>query len=548
MSAVLRSSLPLAAALLMAGCASLAPPLPPAQAVIPAAAPVPDLPPGPEYFAIADLEHLVTPVTPCNDQHEPHLYVEWDLWQRIRGGFGMSAEGHERVQAELRWYADNQPYLDRVADRAEPYLHYIVEEIERRGLPSEIALLPIVESAFQPFAYSAGRAAGIWQFIPSTGRLFDLDQNWWYDGRRDIVASTNAALDYLQKLNGYFDGDWLLALAGYNAGAGNVMRAVRRNEKRGLATDFWSLDLPRETRSYVPRLLALRRLVARPDEHGIELRPIDDTEYFQTVELDSQIDLAMAAELAGIPIDELYRLNPGYNRWATAPEGPHRLVLPIENAERFAAELALVPRDELVSWRRHRIRPGETLGQIAARYRTTVRVLQQVNGVRGHVIRAGDHLLIPVASQPKAAYALSAEQRLKRLQETPRGEHKIVHEVAAGDTLWDLSRRYGVSVHRLAKWNGLAPRDTLFPGQSLVIWQRAGARKAAYPVQSPREGRIQRVEYTVRRGDSLARIAARFRVQVSDLQRWNGLDPKKYLQPGQRITLFVDVTRQSGNV
>ncbi len=507
--------------------------------------------PDPDALAIADLEVLVAPSGVCSSEVSQHLSegIEWNLWDRVRGGFMLPRQSHARINVELQWYTKNQEYLDRVTERAEPYLHYIVSELERRDMPSELALLPIVESAFQPFAYSAGRAAGIWQFIPSTGRVFDLDQNWWYDGRRDIIASTNAALDYLQKLSGYFDGDWLLALAAYNSGAGTVLRAVRRNKARGKPTDFWSLDLPKETRTYVPRLLALRDLVADPDALGVALQPIPDQRYFRMVELDSQIDLAMAADLAGLPIDEIYRLNPGFNRWATAPQGPHRLVLPLGAADRFEEELAQVPKEERVTWKRHRVANGETLGQIARKYRTTVGVLQRVNGIHGHVIRAGSHLLIPVASRASHSYTLSADQRLKRIQSTPRGSstNKVLHTVAQGDTLWDISRSYAVSVEALARWNGMSPRDPLKPGQRLVIWQKAGIQKTA--LGAPDHGeRIQRVNYTVRRGDSLARIARRFRVTVSRLQQWNGIKKGEYLQPGQRLTLYVDVTRQSGSV
>ena len=489
---------------------------------------------------------LERPADTCSPDKHPTLTasIEWNLWNRIRGGFAIPIESHSRIDSELRWYASNQEYLDRVADRAEPYLHHIVNELERRHMPAELALLPIVESAFQPFAYSPGRAAGIWQFIPSTGRIFDLDQNWWYDGRRDILASTEAALDYLQKLQGYFNGDWLLALAAYNSGAGTVLKAIKRNRKRGKPTNFWSLKLPAETKTYVPRLLALRDLVADPKSAGIVLQPIPDQRYFATVELDSQIDLAMAADLAGISVEEIYRLNPGFNRWATAPKGPHRLVLPLQNVEKFESGLASIPKESRVSWQRHRIKSGESLGLIARKYRTTVGVLQRVNGIRGHTIRAGRHLLIPVASRSLNSYTLSAEQRLRRIKSTPRGKSKLIHVVTRGDTLWDISRSYQVSVGALARWNGMAPRDPLKPGQRLVIWQQNSAKKAALHTPSHGE-RIQRLRYTVRRGDSLARIAKRFRVTVDKLQRWNGIKKGAYLQPGQVLTLYVDVTRQS---
>ena len=474
-----------------------------------------------------------------------------DLWDRLRRGFDLPHELHPRIDAELKWYARHQRYLERVSERARRYLYLIVEEVEKRGMPSEIALLPVVESAFQPFAYSHGRAAGIWQFIPSTGRLYGLKQNWWYDGRRDILASTRAALTLLQRLHRQFDGDWLLALAAYNSGQGTVQKAIRKNKRRGKPTDFWSLDLPRETRGYVPRLLALSILVEAPQKYQVRLPSIPNEPYLAQVEVDGQIDLALAADLAGISIDELYLLNPGFNRWATDPEGPHALLVPVDKAETFRARLRELPPQQRVSWKRHRIRPGESLLQIAKRYNTTVELIKDVNAIRGNLIRAGKNLIIPVSTRHLSNYTLSAEQRLSKLQNTRRSGRKAVkYRVRRGDTLWDISRSHGVSVRALAKWNGLAPRDTLRPGQTLVIWTRGeNKRRAGLPrTHLSRRTVTQKVNYRVRRGDSLARISRKFQVELRDLLRWNGLSPKKYLQPGQQLTLYVDVTRQAGNI
>ena len=221
-----------------------------------------------------------------------------DIWERIRQGYQLSTANVEnpRVQQELKWYASHPAYLERVEERAGPYLFFIVEEIDKRGMPMELALLPVVESAFRPFAYSPGRAAGIWQFIPSTGKMYGLKQNWWYDGRRDVISATHAALDYLQSLAKQFDGDWELALAAYNSGAGRVRSAIRRNKKKGRSGDYWSLDLPRETEGYVPRLLALSQLVADPERYGNTLSAIPNEPYFEAVNIETQLDLAMAAQ------------------------------------------------------------------------------------------------------------------------------------------------------------------------------------------------------------------------------------------------------------
>lgn len=473
-----------------------------------------------------------------------------DLWQRMRARFVLDGYDHARVSPHLEWYARHPSYIDRVSERAEPFLHLIVEEVERRDMPGEIALLPVVESAFQPFAYSHGRAAGIWQFIPGTGRQYGLKQNWWYDGRRDVLAATRAALDYLEDLHQRFDGDWLLALAAYNSGEGTVQRAVRRNQAKGLPTTFWYLDLPRETESYVPKLLAISAIVATPESYDLALPSIVDEPRLQVVDVGGQIDLALAADMAGMEIEALYQLNPGFNRWATDPDGPHQLLLPVENSEAFQARLAELPTDQRLQWERYRIRSGDSLIAIAKRYRTTPDMLRRVNDLSGNTIVAGRHLLIPVASKSFEDYSLAAEQRRAALRERDHKGEKKEHVVRAGDTFWDISRRYGVSVRKLASWNGMAPRDVLRPGQKLVLWQPKSANRGGLmPVAHtlPVAATVRPVHYTVRRGDSLSRIASRFRVSVSDLRRWNGLRKGGYLQPGQRLKLHVDVTRQSGS-
>jgi membrane-bound lytic murein transglycosylase D len=479
------------------------------------------------------------PAASVTEVPEPVLAQPTDLWERMRQGFALEADAHPRVDSHLRWYRTHPSYLDRVFTRADPYLHHIVSQVEARDMPTEIALLPVVESAFDPFAYSHGRAAGLWQFIPGTGKRFGLKQNWWYDGRRDVLASTEAALDYLEYLHQRFDGDWMLALAAYNSGEGTVQRAMRKNRKAGKPTDFWNLSLPRETRSYVPKLLALKEIVDQSDIHDVQLPDIPNETRIGIVDTGGQLDLAIAARLADLPLEDLYRLNPGFNRWATDPDGPHHLVLPREKVEPFAKALAALPAEDRVRWVRHEIRSGETLIEISNRYHTTVPVLQEANQLAGHQIRTGRHLLVPVATHSLDRYALSADQRLAQLQNRQRKGIKLSHKVRAGDTLWELARTYDVSVRQLAGWNGMAPGDTLRQGQNLVVWSRKGGglNEAASTVRP--------VHYTVRRGDSLSRISHRFKVSVTDLRRWNALPKGKYLQPGQRLKLYVDVTRQT---
>ncbi|MEM7294731.1 MAG: transglycosylase SLT domain-containing protein [Pseudomonadota bacterium] len=280
-----------------------------------------------------------------------------NLWHHIRENMRWEYASNERIEAQLKWFARHPSYINRVVERSKPYLFHIVMELQKNDMPVELALLPVVESAFQPFAYSFGRATGLWQFIPSTGKAFGLKQNWWYDGRRDVVASTDAAIRFFTELHDEFSGDWLHALAAYNAGPAKVRRAIRRNSKKGASTSYWDLRLPRETHNYVPKLLAIVELVKNASLHQIELPPVETEPYFATVNIGAQLDLSRAAEMANTDIEELYLLNPGFNRWATAPDGPHRLLVPIDQRENFVTALRSLPEDQRISWTRHTIKP-----------------------------------------------------------------------------------------------------------------------------------------------------------------------------------------------
>lgn len=467
-----------------------------------------------------------------------------DVWERIRGslGFAQDIEARRRTQGEIAWFQRNQEYLDRMADRAQFYLPYIVREVEKRGLPSELALLPVVESAFQPFAYSPAGAAGIWQFMPATGRVFGLKQNWWYDGRRDIVESTDAALNYLERLSAHFDGDWLLAIAAYNWGEGNVQRAIRRNRRAGKPTDFWSIKLPRETRGYVPRLLALAMIVNDPEDYGLTLAAIEDDPYFSVVNLDSQIDLAHAAELAEITLEEIYLLNPGFNRWATDPDGPHRLLLPQVSVENFQQGLAGMAPEDRVAYRRHEIANGESLIVIANRYRTSVKTIQTINGINGSRIRAGDSLMVPVASRAFEDYKLSHDIRraLARANQVPSDGIKVVYRVRNGDSLWTIARRHNIRVRDLTRWNGISARSVIRPGQKLVIWKRKPYGATITAVALPKNDGSSEApdsDYVVTRGDTLSHIARWHRTSVKKLASLNGIAPEEALYPGQKIRL-----------
>ena len=478
-----------------------------------------------------------------------------NVWERIRDNLALERNINDNVvQDKIRWYAKNQEYLDRVNGRATLYLYYITEELLKRNMPLDLALLPIVESAYNPFAYSRSRASGLWQFIPSTGKRYGLKQNWWYDGRRDVIEGTKAALDYLEKLNAEFDGDWLLTLAAYNTGERNVARAVERNRNAGKKTDFWSLRLHRETHAYVPSLLAVAEILAKPEKYGIQWQPIPDVPYFTVIDTGSQIDLATAAELAGMSMDELYLLNPGFNQWATDPEGPHRILVTADRQGVFLDKLSSLTDSERMRWDRHLIQRGETLGQIADQYRTSVAALKQVNELRSNLIHEGSSLLIPLSKQPKSHYTLSLDSRgFAELEESGTGEEHL-YTIRRGDTLWDISHKYGVTVAKLTSWNGIRTDSVLRLGQKLKLWANqidgttianAADQKTSQSSALLPESRKLKFTYTVRSGDSLWLIARRNNITVDKLTNWNNMGRNATLRPGQILKLQPDVATKN---
>ncbi len=483
---------------------------------------------------VAQDEPVAEPVIATSKPRDPD-----DIWDRIRAGFTLDLDiEHPRLSSQLRWYSTHPSYLDRVSKRGERYLHYIVSELEKAGLPAEIALLPIVESGFDPFGYSHARASGPWQFVPSTGRMYGLEQTWWYDGRRDIIGSTQAAISYLTRLHKMFDGNWAHALASYNSGEGTVMRAIRKNRKAGKPTDFWSLDLPRETRAYVPKLIALAKIIKNPEAYNYSTYFIPNKPYFDVVNIGGQLDLAQAADMAGISIDEVYLLNPGFNQWATSPDGPHRLLMPVSKSKQFRTKLAQIPSKDRVTWVRYTVEAGDSLLLVAKEHNTTVSVLQDVNKISSSLIRVGQELMIPVAGNDIESYTLSSHQRLlaKQSRTPSQNRIKVNYTVKRGDSLWLIANKYKTTSKTLARWNSMGLSDPLIPGKKLVVWLQ--------PKKSESTSRsvMKKVVYTIRSGESLAIVANKFKVSVSDIQGWNPkVSSQKYVQPGDRVTLLVNV-------
>jgi membrane-bound lytic murein transglycosylase D len=410
-----------------------------------------------------------------------------DLWHRIRMGFTLEPMDSPLVQENEAWYASRPEYIKRFVDRGSRYLHHIVEQVERRGMPMEIALLPVIESAFTPKAFSRAKASGLWQFIPSTGKSYGLTQDWWSDNRNDVVAATDAALNYLQRLYDMF-GSWELALAAYNCGEGRVGRAIAANQKRGLPTDFLSLKLPDETRNYVPRLIAVKNIVLAPASYGIELDSVPDQPYFTAVPAPKKIDVPLAAKLAGMSVEEFKALNPAHNK-PVAISSSGTLIVPLDKADLFRTNLESYDKP-LVSWTTYTAKRGESVDAIAKRYGVTPTQLRSVNEAfkldkKGR-LKVAQQVLVPMTDpradksrpNPKAAPAqIQLAQATSTASDAAEKSSMAAtalasvkwYTVRAGDTFYGIARRANVAVEKLLHLNGLTAASILKPGLKLRL-------------------------------------------------------------------------------
>lgn len=471
-----------------------------------------------------------------------NIYVQNDLWKYISNRQEIPFSYHPAVKRQMRWFEKNPRYLTRVTKRAEPYLYLIVKEIKKMGLPLELALVPIIESGFYPFSYSAGSASGLWQFIPSTGKLYDLKQNWWVDERRNVLKSTKAALRYLEGLYYFFKKDWLLAVAAYNTGPGRVKKMIARNKALGRPTDFFSLKLPAETRGYVPRLLAVSHLIKFPKKYGQRLYPIEFEPFLKSVKLRAQVDLSLVSELTGLSLDEIYTYNPGLNRWATPPVKNYKLFLPKALVPKFITDLTAYPNSQRIRWLRHQVKLGDSLNNIAKKYHTDKFYLKIANNLVSNIIKVGDFVIVPVPQKDKNYYSLSVETRKKRSLQKQRKGKKVIYTIKSGDSLWSIARFYNTHVEYLLKWNKISPKDDLLIGQKLVLWYEKPERLDIFCMMKTQAKVKRKVTYSVRRGDSLAKVANKFKVTQKQLRQWNIIVKSGVLQPRQKLTIFVNVT------
>jgi membrane-bound lytic murein transglycosylase D len=431
-----------------------------------------------------------------NNKHQKNRFTSVtnrDLWDRVRQGYQFPPIEHANIQRFVDKYTQYPSYFNRISTKARPYLYHIVQELEKRGMPLELALLPAIESAYEPMALSHKSAAGLWQFVSSTADDYGLKQNIWYDARRDIMASTSAALNYLQQLYKTFDQDWLLALAAYNYGQGNLRKVMNKNLEQEKPTDFWSLELPTETREYVPKLFALAQIVARPEEYGIKLSAIADQPYLQKVKIDYPIDLSLAANLAGLSPSEFKRLNAAFRREAPDPEGPYHLTLPAHIAESFKQRLAKLPIEQRLftyidtkpenilvaispsqvseppllasvntTLQQHQVNNGENLWSIAKQYNTTVAQLRELNDLKvEQALYVGKRLKVPTNVLPSQP-TIIANNNSESQEETQQ------HRVQEGETLWNIAKRYQTTVAVLRKLNELKDNSVMV-GKSLIV-------------------------------------------------------------------------------
>ncbi|WP_164521522.1 LysM peptidoglycan-binding domain-containing protein [Iodobacter ciconiae] len=457
-----------------------------------------------------------------------------DLWARVRTGFTIPELDHQLVSKWENYYASRPEYLNRIIKRGTPYLYYVVNEVEKRGMPMEIALLPMIESAFNPRAESSVKAAGMWQFMPATGKDYGLERTWWYDGRRDVVAATSAALDYLSGSYNQF-GDWQLALASYNWGPTAVARAVAKNEAASLGTQFIDLRTPDETRNYVPKLLAVRNIIANPDAYGVTLESLPNKPYFATLTVGKHMDVKVAAELAETPVEELLKLNPGFIRPVIAYKDDRSLVLPIAKVAAFQKNLASYDKP-LLNWQPYVTKQGESFEQLASAFGVAASELKEINDIGGRERTArGQTILVPKitgldVSDRQTLMALAANRAAEPVDtgandkpHTPvlaSAEHKVIK----GDTAYNIAKRYGMNVDQLQSMNKTANAQIKI-GQVLRVSARPGK------IATGNDGR----EYIAKRGDTFTSISKRYKVATADLKKWNS---SKSIQAGTKLVIY----------
>ncbi len=534
-----------------------------------------------------------------------------NVWDEMKQEFNLAHLYYGQYDKYLTFYLKRQNHIEKVSERAQPYLYYIFNEIKKRDMPYEIAILPIIESGFRSHARSHQRAVGLWQFIPSTAEIFNLDRNWWYDGRKDVVKSTQAALDFLQDMHKRNNNDWLLALASYNAGIGNVYKAKKRYRKKhknqpgikDYKPTYWDIQryLPKETQAYVPKLLAVSHIIEHSDLFKVDLVPVDNQAYFTQVHIDQQIALYQVAFASNVDAHTIKDLNPAYRRFATPPKGPHHILLPVDRAERLKSALKENNEFFKISWKKHKIKSGDSLSVIAKRYKTSSSAIRKLNSLKNSRIRAGKTLLIPVPAVPSQT-ALASLSKTKNTGSTEL--YGKTYTVKADDTIWKISRSTKIKQKDLFAWNKLSKNKAIKPGQKLALYPPSGATKTAHAqkvktakvaaapkTQNTKKAKVSKpsnpkkttaltksetpkkpdtklanktnpgsqsskkattaknaesealvkltkIEHTLQRGETLWGLARKYKTSRKHIARWNNIYENKPLKAGMVLTIW----------
>lgn len=450
-----------------------------------------------------------------------HASTDQNIWDVLAQQFNLDHELNQpQVQHQLRWIIAHPDYVTNLAQQAEPYIYHIVTEIQKRHLPGEIALVPMIESSYDPFAYSGAGAAGLWQLMPDTSKDLGLKRDWWLDSRRSIRPSTNAALNYLTYLHNYFNGEWELAFAAYDAGEGAMTRIIKKSNQRSKSkVDFWTLSVPQETRAYVPRLLALAEVFQHAARYHIKLPYIPHAPYFEEVNIGSQIDLNHAAKLAGISYKDLIKLNPGFNRWATAPYRPFKLLIPADKVAHFTRNLTNLLRAEQANKTSQDANGKNSLIQLAKKYNQNP-APNKAGAQKPSAFKKVHYTFSTTSNQPLAR-PIKPQPAHETVHIIDTKKYKTIHIVQKSDSLQKLQSKYGVSAEALEQWNHINSKTPLHVGQQLTIWKS---------VKTPKI-------YTVKRGETLGDIASRYHTSINVLVHLNPSMNRYQLHSGQQIRI-----------
>ena len=440
---------------------------------------------------------------------------EYNIWDRLRDDFKIPDETslNKITKSYIKWYENHPEHLDKVFENAKPYLEYIISQVEEKELPGELALLPFIESNFDPFAFSHAGATGLWQMMPGTASGYGIRINWWYDGRRDILESTDKALNYITYLGKFFDNNWLLAIAAYDSGEGNVLKAVKKQRKLQ-EFNFWQLDLPKETKSYIPKLLAIKEIISNPEEHNIELPNISNTAQFVIFDVKHQVDLNELAKVTGVSIKDIRKYNPGFRRNVTHPELENRILIPITSKNIASSHLSNAQTNtKKPQWIRYKVKSGDSLSKLATEYGSNTKAIKVANKLKNDTLKIGSYVMIPTSGLDQDLIKKTKQPNTTITQDMLPGPRLTVHNVKTGETILSIAKKYKVSIGEIEFWNKINARHKLNINQEIVIW-----KKQPY---------IRPHKYIVKNGDSLGMIAQKNNTTIAELKIINNLKSDK---------------------